>query len=267
MCALAYENLLLTIQHRLYMSFFEFQSSSQSFSVSDSPASSATTFPAYTAELPNDINIDQPTQECLTSEKLQSDREAAYTLEDEEADNMVEGNTGGKKHYEKKKQWSRKVESKKCDCKARLLIRTYSSTSTVLGNYNNTHNHPTGDLNAKFTRLSKNTRVEIERLLRLGVEPTKVLEQIQGGRVTEENLEELKDGKARRNEFATRADIRRIQKMIEEETIRLASQDGASVLQWVKNLREQGHYVELKTSSDKPPPASGLQPNAFVLVV
>lgn len=55
--------------------------------------------------------------------------------------------------------------------------------------------------------------------------------------------------------------------MIEEETIRLASQDGASVLEWVKKLREQGHFVELKTSSDMPPENSGLDCDSFVLII
>ena len=64
-----------------------------------------------------------------------------------------------------------------------------------------------------------------------------------------------------------RADIRRIEKIIEEETIRLASQDGASVLEWVKTLRERGHFVELKTSSDEPPPNSGLEKGSFVLII
>ncbi|KAK1216579.1 hypothetical protein PQX77_020783 [Marasmius sp. AFHP31] len=225
---------------------------------SDTSAFSTSTFPVYTAESLNDINIDS--QECPTLDKLQSDREAGYTLEwafindmqqwleNEEADSMVEfvlkdnrkvqdgtrgwhmttryicswGNTGGKKNYEKKKHWSHKFESKKCNCKAQLLIRTYSLTATVLGKYSNTHNHPTGDLNAKFTQLSKETQTEIEWLLHLRVEPAKVLKQIQGGKVTEEILENVKSGKAQWNEFATRADVLRIQKMIEGETIQLA---------------------------------------------
>ncbi|KAJ8089203.1 hypothetical protein PM082_014451 [Marasmius tenuissimus] len=168
------------------------------------------------------------------------------------------GNSDGKKkNYTKKNpNWTRKVDTKKCDCKARLAIRTYPSTPTVLGKYTDTHNHETGDANAKYTRLSKETQQEIERLLRLGVDPAKVLEQIQGGKVTEETLEELNSSSANRSEFATRADVRRIQKVIEEEMIRLASQDGASVLEWVKNLQGLGHFVELKTSANNPPPDS-----------
>jgi len=55
--------------------------------------------------------------------------------------------------------------------------------------------------------------------------------------------------------------------MIEEETVRLASQDGASVLKWVQTLQERGHYVAFKSSSDDPPSGSRLEKNTFVLVI
>jgi hypothetical protein len=63
--------------------------------------------------------------------------------------------------------------------------------------------------------------------------------------------------------------VYRIQKAIEQETICLASQDGASVLQWVEKLRAEGHYVTLKTSSD-PSPSDAALPvarDAFVLII
>ena len=93
------------------------------------------------------------------------------------------------------------------------------------------------------------------------------LEQIQGRIYTEDNIDNLRSGQMCRREFVTRADVRRIEKMIEEETIRLASQDGASVLEWVKDLRKRGHFVELKTSSDAPPPNSGLEKESFVIII
>ena len=55
--------------------------------------------------------------------------------------------------------------------------------------------------------------------------------------------------------------------MIEEETVRLAPQDGASVLKWVETLRARGYYLEIKTSSDEPPPGSGLNKNTFALII
>ena len=55
--------------------------------------------------------------------------------------------------------------------------------------------------------------------------------------------------------------------MIEEETICLTSQDGASVLEWVAALRKGGHFVSLKSSSDTSPLNSGLEKNSFVLII
>jgi hypothetical protein len=55
--------------------------------------------------------------------------------------------------------------------------------------------------------------------------------------------------------------------MIEEETVRLATQDGASVLKWVETLRARNHYVKIKTSSDNPPPGSGLDKSTFAVII
>ena len=199
------------------------------------------------------------------------------------------GNTGGKKNYQKKHSWTRKVPVKHTagpGCPCRLTVAFYPGTDTILGKYNDEHSHEIGSQNARFTRLPKEMRKEIERLLRLGVDPKKVvrpylipclingfdqrsmkLEQIQGRIYTEENLSNLRAGQTHRREFVTRADVHRIEKIIEEETIRLASQDGASVLEWVKNLQERGHFVALKTSADAPPANSGLETDGFVMII
>lgn len=70
-----------------------------------------------------------------------------------------------------------------------------------------------------------------------------------------------------RNEFITAADVRRIQKDIEAETIRLDDRDGQSVLNWVENLRSRGELLGFKSSSDAPPPGSGLATDAFALCI
>ena len=179
------------------------------------------------------------------------------------------GLSGGKSKYTRKHSWNRAVPTKKLEerCPCRLTIKTYSYTSKVLGKYNEKYSHETGNMNTRVTRLRKDTRDGIERLLRLGVEPCKVLEQIQGKIYTEDNLRGLQEEGARRSEFCTRSDVRRIEKMIEEEIVWLASQDGASILKWVETLRERDHYVEIKTSSDSTPLGSGLDTNAFVLII
>lgn len=55
--------------------------------------------------------------------------------------------------------------------------------------------------------------------------------------------------------------------MIEEEAIRLASQDGTSVLEWVKKLEAEGHFVILKRSDQPPPTGSDLEDDSFVLII
>lgn len=83
------------------------------------------------------------------------------------------GNNG--QHYVKKHDRTRKIESKRTDCECRLTVKTYPGTDTVLGLYQATHDHPIGYENARFTRLPDETRAEIERLLRLGVDPKTVV--------------------------------------------------------------------------------------------
>lgn len=83
--------------------------------------------------------------------------------------------SGGKDKYTKKYQWKRKVPVKRTGCPMRLTIKTYPNTSEVLGKLTGEHSHPIGNSNARFTRLRKETRHEIERLLRLGVDPKKVV--------------------------------------------------------------------------------------------
>ncbi|KAJ7154347.1 hypothetical protein C8R43DRAFT_885158 [Mycena crocata] len=154
--------------------------------------------------------------------------------------------SGGHSAYRPKHNWDRKIDSKRTGCPCRLTVKTYPDTSEVLGYYKEDHSHVIGDENLKFTRLDVETREEIAKYLRMGVEPKKVLEQITRNMYREENLDDLRSKKKNRRHLVTRADIRRIQKMIEEETIRLASGDGASVLEWVSKLKEAGHFVFLK---------------------
>lgn len=80
-----------------------------------------------------------------------------------------------KKNYKRKTAWTRTVPIKRTGCTCHLTIKTYPGRDTILGNYNNVHSHEIGDENARFIRLPKSVRKEIERLLRLGVDPKKVV--------------------------------------------------------------------------------------------
>jgi hypothetical protein len=93
------------------------------------------------------------------------------------------------------------------------------------------------------------------------------LGQIQGKIYTEDKVSNLKSGNAHCSEFVMHANVYRIKKIIEEETVQLLFQDGASMLEWVRNLQEQGHFVEFKSSSDPPPEGSGLAADSFVLII
>ena len=70
-----------------------------------------------------------------------------------------------------------------------------------------------------------------------------------------------------RKQLATFRDVYRIQKSIEEETIRLAGGDGSSVVAWAEKLKAEGHFMSLKTSSRAPPPGSNLAGEIFILII
>ncbi|KJA13752.1 hypothetical protein HYPSUDRAFT_72880 [Hypholoma sublateritium FD-334 SS-4] len=74
------------------------------------------------------------------------------------------------------------------------------------------HSHEVGDGNSHFTRLGKEARQEIERLLRLGVEPRKV-----GNIFTEENLLNLWEEGSKRSQFCTRSDVWQIENLFSNE--------------------------------------------------
>ena len=66
--------------------------------------------------------------------------------------------SGGKTNRENKYDWDRKIPSKKTGCKCQLIIKQYLGTETMLGKYQGEHNHPLGDDNLRFLRLSTEVR-------------------------------------------------------------------------------------------------------------
>ncbi|KAF6740967.1 hypothetical protein DFP72DRAFT_747881, partial [Ephemerocybe angulata] len=175
------------------------------------------------------------------------------------------GSSGGKKEYHKKFAWTRKKPYKGTGCKCRLRITVYEDR--VAGRYTPGHNHSLGKENARFTSISDTTRTQIEAMLRSGISVANVLRNLHNRAFDEENRSQLFTEQGSRNHFITRADVRRIEKTIEQETIRLAKGDGESVLLWAERLRKEGHYVSLKATSDAPPEGSGIEGSAFVLII
>ncbi|KAJ7119830.1 hypothetical protein C8R44DRAFT_538578, partial [Mycena epipterygia] len=103
--------------------------------------------------------------------------------------------------------------------------------STVLGNYSTGHNHPTGNANLRFTQIPKETREYIAGLLRMKVMPEHILRLLHQGVYDADDLFENDFNAkpvAHRAEFIQLRDIRRIEKDIEAETVRLHSDDGLS---------------------------------------
>ncbi|KAJ6592498.1 hypothetical protein B0H19DRAFT_921216 [Mycena capillaripes] len=156
------------------------------------------------------------------------------------------------------------------DCECVLLIKTYPGVTMVLGNYKDEHNHPLGNENLRFTRISKETREYIAGLLRLKVSPSHILQLVHQGVYNQDDIFDVdrdEDATASRNEFIQLQDIRRIEKAIEAETVRLHPDDGESTVRWVEKLRSEGKLLGFKAKSDPPPPGSGLDPDTFTLML
>ncbi|KAJ7511851.1 hypothetical protein B0H11DRAFT_1700081 [Mycena galericulata] len=180
------------------------------------------------------------------------------------------GGTGGIKTYLKSHpEWNRKIETKRTDCKCRLLVKQYPGISTVLGDYRDEHDHKLGNANLRFTQIPKETREHIAALLRLKLEPDHILRLIHQGVYDNDDLFERdldSDFVAARTEFIQLRDIRRIQKEIQAESVRLDPDDGISTLRWVERLRARGYLLDFKSKTDPPPPGSGLASDVFTLM-
>ena len=64
-------------------------------------------------------------------------------------------------------QWDCTISSKKTGCSCCLVIKLYPDTNTMLDEYEGKHDHPLGDNNLQFLRLSENTRKNISWLCQI----------------------------------------------------------------------------------------------------
>ncbi|KAJ6540761.1 hypothetical protein B0H19DRAFT_872761, partial [Mycena capillaripes] len=101
----------------------------------------------------------------------------------------------------------------------------------VLGSYSETHDHPLGNANLRFTQIPKATREYIAGLLRLKISPDHILHLLHrdvydNDDLFEHDLDETHV--ADRTEFIPLRDIWRIAKDIEAENVRLHPDDGKS---------------------------------------
>lgn len=81
------------------------------------------------------------------------------------------GTGGVKTRTPKNPHWIRKIASERSNCQCFLKVKTYHNTSVVLAIYTNAHNHPIGNANLPYTRISDATREWIAGRLRDCVEP------------------------------------------------------------------------------------------------
>ncbi len=82
---------------------------------------------------------------------------------------------GGKQDCENVNQWERKIPSKKTGCRCCLTIKRYPHTETILGKYEDQHDHALGDENLQFTRLSDATKELVMQMVHTGVDPKAIV--------------------------------------------------------------------------------------------
>lgn len=84
--------------------------------------------------------------------------------------------TGRKVNYQKKNQWDRMIPSKKTGCQCCLTIKLYPGMDTILGKYEGKHDHPLGQDNLRFTRLSGKVRNLVMDMVYIGIESKRIVE-------------------------------------------------------------------------------------------
>ncbi|KAJ7589534.1 hypothetical protein C8J56DRAFT_784895, partial [Mycena floridula] len=176
----------------------------------------------------------------------------------------------GKSNYQLKFPDRKRKRSKKwTGCQCRITFRFYPNTPHILAFYNDVHDHAIGNANLMYTRIRPDDRLRIVEMLRMGIEPKRVLREIQGDVHAEKNLKNLQnpDRTSHHRKHITMADIHRILKNIDAETIRLHPDDGRLMLEWVANLQEEGSVLAFKSSSDSVPVGYAMESDVFALCI
>ncbi|KAJ7025760.1 hypothetical protein C8F04DRAFT_926919, partial [Mycena alexandri] len=161
---------------------------------------------------------------------------------------------------------TRKIPNKRIDCPCRVVGKSYPGTTIILGKYEDSHSHPIGSENLIYTRIPLAVRQQIEDDLRAGIRP-EITVSLTASLQILRNLPNLASQAPRREEFIKPRDVRRIQKKIEAETIRLDPRDGQSTLQWVEHLEAIGALMYFKASSDPPPLDCDVDADTFMLAI
>jgi hypothetical protein len=84
--------------------------------------------------------------------------------------------SGGKSKYKKKNpDWHTKFTSKKTGCDCKIVVKLYPHKPTILGRYEEEHNHGVGLENVKYTHMLQVTRVRIRHMLELKVDVREIV--------------------------------------------------------------------------------------------
>ena len=77
--------------------------------------------------------------------------------------------SSGKTKWENKSDCDQKIPSKKTGCKCQLIVKQYLGTETMLGKYQGEHDHPLGNNNLWFLRLSTEVRNPVMDMVDVGM--------------------------------------------------------------------------------------------------
>ncbi|KAH9018239.1 hypothetical protein EDB84DRAFT_1442513 [Lactarius hengduanensis] len=87
---------------------------------------------------------------------------------------------------------ARKIPRKKLAAWCQLTIKLYPHTETILGKYESEHDHPLGDENLRFTRLSHKTKDLVMELVHIGVDTKAVIVENEEIRLDENDAVSIK---------------------------------------------------------------------------
>ena len=165
--------------------------------------------------------------------------------------------SGGKTNQVKKHNRDRKIPSKKTGCKYQLTIKLYPNTEMILGKYEGEHNHPIGNENLRFLRLSSRVRDLVKDMVhtRMGCQAILSAIQLLFAEPTEFQMKRVRESNNRtdRDYYITMRDIARLRRIVEDNEIRLDDNDAISIRLWVTRLRQGGVGVVLKDKRDPAP--------------
>ena len=177
--------------------------------------------------------------------------------------------SGGKTNQVKKHNRDRKIPSKKTGCKYQLTIKLYPNTEMILGKYEGKHNHPIGNENLQFLRLSSRVRDLVKDMVHMGMGCQAIVSAIQllFAKPTEFQMKCIHESNNQTNHdyYITMQDITHLCWIVEDNKIHLDDNDAISIRLWVTWLWQGSVGMVLKDKRDPAPPGSGVDNDCFIL--